>query len=665
MTLRRAGSLCLLLLVAGWGPWVGEARTQVPPDSVPPDSTVTDSTTVPDSVPQVPDSVQQLPDSVAPEDSLPPVHNLPELPRPAPEGFHTGVWEWDRDDLLATRALTLGELVAQVPGVVGLFAGDYGKPRGVSAFGLGGGRIRIFWEGMELPPLEGGVADLSRIGLGGVSHVRVERRGGILRIELRSLENVDPRPYSLVEVGTGDLDTNLFRGTFIHPRALGGSLGGSLDRIDTRGPRSRESGSSTGGWLRYALYRGDRGGLAVEARRMTADRDTFFEPAEVTRTDLAVRGRVELAPDLVVGGFYGSSSLSGARESEDDTARIEINQESRSQLGLRVGLEKSRFWVEGGYTSQRGEGWPSSTARFGGGLRWERLGAAQAVAEWEEWSGEDEGFTTYHLRGWTAPLWGFSVFGEYEDGARGVPYPPPIPDTASGDGTEASATGSGGPSLLRVTDRRFARYGALFDRWGFSLGAARLEMDVDSLALLGLASDREGLWVPGGIHKGFEISVRAPLGLGPLRLGGQYQDWDPDPEGRWRYVPDRIWQAGFSFHDVYYESEQLEVFFDVGVQGRDPMPVPFEREAPGAGEDGEGEEGDPVAGATTGSEAISGLQESGHYLSWYAWLEIRVQTVRVFLRWENVTNKDENVDFPGTRLPGTRAMYGVRWTLWN
>lgn len=669
--MNRSRTFLSLVLVFGPGliPLAADAAAQVPPDSVPPDSTRADTARteklrelqLPDSArQQVPDSLRPAQDSTAAGDSLPPPRNLPRFPDPVPAGFATGVWEWDREGLLTTRALTLAEILDEVPGVIGLRAGDYGKPRAVTAFGLGGGGVRVFRDGIELAPLAGGVADLATIGLGGVASVRVERRGGGLRVELESLRNEDPRPYSLVEVGTGDLDTNLFRGTFSHPRAFGGSIGLALDRIDTEGPSRQEAGASTGGWLRYALHRGDKAGLALDFRRMTADRDTFFDPSEVARTDLGVQGRWELSPGLVVGGFYGKSSIRRAGEAPDDSVPDELNDETRSQLGARVGLEKPWVWSEGRFTTRSGEGWPSSTARFGAGVRPTWLGALEGSVEWEGWDEEGRDATTTDLRGWTRPFQGLSIFGEYEDGRRGVPFPPLPRDTVSADGEEASAD-SVAPTP-RFTDRRFTRYGVLFDRWGLSVGGARLHLRADSLPVLGLPMDEDGMWVEGGARKGFEVFVDAPLFLGPLRVIGSYQDWEDDPEGRWRYFPDRTWEARLSFHDVYLASGDLEIWFDAGVEGRDPMRVPF------AAADGtsDGTDGGGDAGTGNGNgEAAPLLEPVPFYQSWYAWLEIRVVTVRVFFRWENLTNKDDNLDFPGTHLPGTRAMYGVRWTLWN
>jgi hypothetical protein len=93
---------------------------------------------------------------------------------------------------------------------------------------------------------------------------------------------------------------------------------------------------------------------------------------------------------------------------------------------------------------------------------------------------------------------------------------------------------------------------------------------------------------------------------------------------------------------VFLESRNLEVWADVGVKGRDPMRVP--QVDP---------DGEPV------------MAEVPSFQSWYGRLQIRIVTVRIFVLWENFTIRDENQDFPGRVLPPTRALYGVRWTMWN
>ncbi|MEE8148508.1 MAG: hypothetical protein V3T24_12950, partial [Longimicrobiales bacterium] len=102
--------------------------TAMPADSaaIPADSTAipADSTAIlADSTAILADSLAILADSgrVAPR----PIPTF--SPGPAPS-YGLGIWCWDRGALLSTRAVTLAELIALIPGVITLKGGDYGTP---------------------------------------------------------------------------------------------------------------------------------------------------------------------------------------------------------------------------------------------------------------------------------------------------------------------------------------------------------------------------------------------------------------------------------------------------------------------------------------------------------------------------------------------------------
>jgi hypothetical protein len=104
-----------------------------------------------------------------------------------------------------------------------------------------------------------------------------------------------------------------------------------------------------------------------------------------------------------------------------------------------------------------------------------------------------------------------------------------------------------------------------------------------------------------------------------------------------------------SFHDTFYPTGNLEVWFDLGVRGRDPMAVPLMQEV----DVGDGE--DPRMVPTM----------VPFYQSWFVRLQLRIVTVRAYVMWENFTIRQQNQDYPDKILPATRSLYGVRWTLWN
>jgi hypothetical protein len=596
--------------------------------------------------PEVPLPEVQLPDEDEVPDEEEVVLRLPRAGTGLPVGWTTGVWVWDRDELQNARVLTLAELLDKVPGVVLLRGGDYGQPTGVTAFGMGPGSIRIFRDGMEMPPLDGGVVDLSRVGMAALEEVRVERRPGELQVHLRSLELSDPRPYTLLEVGTGDLNTNLFRGTFGHPRVVGGHFTIALDRVDTQGPLRAEPGASFGAVLGYTRFIGDRGGVTWDLRRMTSRRPAeLWPPRNVDRTDWALGGRYQLAEGLVARAFFQRSSLALESSVEPgDPGFALVNQESRRHAGVELALHRDGFWARGGLRDNGGPGWPGSSQFASGGVHFPVLGGIGLGAERESWT--EESNVRVHGRVWTRPLLGLSLFAEVDDGRRGVPrfIPPRIPEVPNGENGENGDPPEEPPPLPPVSfvDRTGIRAGGEFTREGLRLGVAVLRVQADALHPTGLPLDRGAPAVAGGERDGFELSGRIPLSpiLDGLALEGAAQFWDDT--GEWAYLPRHNHDARVSYHNVFLENRNLEVWADVGVRGRDGMTV-FQGEA--FGDDG--------------------LASVRSYQSWFARLQVRVATARIFIDWENFTIRDGNMDFPGRTLFSTRTLFGVRWTMWN
>jgi len=640
---------------------------QVIPDStqVPPDSTLLNT-------PEDTLGAQEVPaDSINPQDTLPAVQ-LPDLAEPLPAGWNTAVWEWDREEILASRALTLAELLGEIPGAVPLRGGDYGMPVTVSVFGAGGGRIRVFRDGLEVLPLEGSVVDLSRVGIGGLRSIRVIRSVGELRVELEGVLAEGPQPYSLVEAGTGDLNSNIFRGTFSHPRALGGVVALAMERVDTRGPRGEEPGVSQGAWLRYARPLFEKGALVFDYQSRSVDREDRegdYYPPGASRSDWSLRTRWSLLPGLVGDLSYGSSSL---KTEEPDS--FPFHPKARTQLGALMTYESG--WIRGLGRVQKlsGEGLPGTTAHLEAQGSLGRFGGVAGEFTWENW--ENRSISRHRFRAWTTPVLGLSFFAEAGSGEWGLPYlpavPPSSPDSVAPEGDEPVPVDTFAALLPgpRFSEQSGSRYGAEFQWKGFTLAGALLKTESDSLFLLGLPSDRSGATQAGGSRDGWEVSARIPLYPKGFSLVGWWQKWDQAddvwetpqdstadptlvPEGRvpWRYLPRQSYQASLSFHDTFKPTGNLEVWFDLGARGRDPMAVPFLEEI----QVGEGEE-----------EVIRSVPTMvPFYQSWFVRLQIRIVTVRAFIMWENFTVRQQNQDYPGRLLPATRSLYGVRWTLWN
>jgi len=574
---------------------------------------------------QVPPDSAQAGDSVSADTIF---YNLPEPPRGAPSGFATGVWEWDREAIMASTAATLHELLSEAPGVIALVGGDYGTPAALSAFGSGGGGVRILRDGFEVVPLEGGVVDLSRVGLGGIQRVRMERRGGEMVIELTSFRYDDGRPYSLVEAGTGQLDTNLFSGTYADPVFLGGSVALNLERLDTRGYGADEGGSRTGSWFRYQLHRGDRAGLALEYRSTSSKTEVPDYPTSVQRKDLTARARFEIVPGVVAEAYTGRSTHD-VKDSRDDWA---LDGGTRDQHGFRLSAARAGAWAIGSLRLHPDDDLPSRRIDGSGGYTGARFGAYGNVSQ-ADWDGTS--VLGYGAGGWVGPVAGVTLFGSYDGGdwagpsgpvVEGVPYPGgPVPSEEQGP-------------FAVVTRRSLLRGGASAERFGITIAGAGLRAETDRHVPLGLPLDRGATLVPGLVRYGFEGTASVPLPImDGLRLEGSYQQWDQGGP----YLPRRIYRAAFAFHRVYLDSENFELWWAVGVRGHDPSQVFVED-----------------TGTTT-------LATVPFYQNWYGHITARIVTVRLFFLWENMAVRRNLQSYPGRLLPPQRTFFGLRWDLWN
>jgi hypothetical protein len=385
-------------------------------------------------------------------------------------------------------------------------------------------------------------------------------------------------------------------------------------------------------------------------RRSTAELevdDLDVVPPSTTRSDWALRGRLEPFAGVVAEAYTGRSSVSS---DEDGLTPVEG---ARRQHGVRLGLERGALWARGEGRVLSGRALPSFRGDLSAGAD---LPAAGGVAvDWsaDRWSGRT--LTSRGVRGWTRSVFGLSAFGAWESGARGARRFAPreaLPDEEE-EGAEEGEEGAEEPDTVpappplpshHVADVSTLRLGAHVDVGPLTLTGAWIRTEADSLLPLGLLLDREGEVLPGDEATGFEVSGRLALPVSGFALVGALVQWND--EGVYR--PRRAYQGGLEFHDVFYPSGNLEIRAGLQVEGRDPMLLPLFETDDQAGDDG-----------------AQVQVRAPFYQSWQAHLQIRVQTVRIFARMENAFVRRANQDFPGRVLPATRALYGVRWTLWN
>lgn len=574
-----------------------------------------DSVPVLDSLALPPAGTDTVPDSLV-------VHRMEPLTGTRPAADPARVAFWGREQLLRTRALTLTELLATLPGAVPVRTGDYGSPAGMVFNGRAGGRLRIFIDGSEEPALDGSVPDLAQVSLGGLESVEVVRSGGETRIFLVTRQAEVPDPESTIEAGTGDLETNVFRGSFIHPRAFGGSLGLVFERLDSEGRGENGAGSLQNLWLRYLRPLGDRVTVSGEIRSRGVESALPRTPSSLTRTSRTARVRARLFEGVALDLYATENRLD---LTEDSTvADVARNQ----HYGVRLGWSAGPSWGRAAFRYRNPAGRPTiQQVDVDGGFSRASLGGVSGRLGWERVEGEQR--WAWGVSAWTRPLLGISLYGSLDQGVRGWQLPAP-----PGLGTVPDSLAALYPDQ---SDARYLRAGARVELGPLRVDAAALRTESDAILPLGNRVDRGIRPFPGEDATGFEVSGSLGLPVSGFALEGSLQQWDEAGI----YRPERIYRGGLTFHDTFFPTGNLELTGSVLAEGRSPMEIPVL---------------DPGTGFP---------QRVPFYQSWNAYLQIRVVTVRIFVRWDNLFIRQNNQDIPGLLLPRTRAMYGVRWTLLN
>lgn len=403
-----------------------------------------------------------------------------------------------------------------------------------------------------------------------------------------------------------------------------------FERNDTDGPAVDEEGSLQNVWVRYMRPLGSRLMLSGEIRNRKVESELERAPPSLTRLTRSVRLRGRISDGV-------SAEIFAAENKLDLTGDSTVAESPRNaHYGGRVGWDLGPSWGQVQVRHVNPAGRPNLLrAEVEGGVSTEAVGGVSARYGWDrEGGGEGNPPPTvtrsvWGVSAWTRPLFGVSLFAGMDEGERGWSVPAYLGLGLPADSADLFPSGS---------DASYLRAGARFSLWRVQLEGAWLSTEVDSILPLGNRVDRGIRAFPGGEATGFEVSgsVGVPF-IDGLAVTGSLQQWEE--EGILR--PERIYRGGLAFHDTFYPTGNLEITANFQVEGRDPMLLPLP---------------DP----TTGDPL-----RVPFYQSWNADLQIRVVTVRVFIRWDNLFLRPENQDIPGRLLPRTRAMYGVRWTLTN
>lgn len=632
-------AFCVFAVVLAFAPAAAPAGAQETdtvrlgtPDSILPpmvEPAPADTFVLTDSILEPSDTVTGA-DTLAADSAEAPTHGLLALPRPHEAGFAEGVGVWDRAALLRSPALSVADLLERMAGLNRVRAGYYTQPEMVVSPASLSGDVEVLIDGFPLDPLTGTTFDLSRIAVTDLEALRVERRGGRLRIELTMLDLVPPRgslesspergAYTRVQVATGDLDTDGLAGAFAAPRFLIGPVVIAASRLNSDGFARTQPGRSSSAWLRWGMLR-ERWGVHAEYRRATMEREEgSILPGETRREDAILRARVRPLE------FLSAELYAGHSEEDDlfidDSVTTEL---ATTHWGVRSAYDRGWVGTQAALRFRNGDGGPSRAAELIGDLRplpWIGLSAEVRHESWE-----DDAFRTLSAGGRVGPWLGARLFAEWSDGEHGLAW------LTREDGT---------PSVQRTR----LRAGIDWQLGGWRVGAAALRAEGDSVAPpvipgVGPFGSRLLSLYPGFELTGVEATFRIPIVYEPFGLEGAYTRLSAGSDGFLSiFQATEQARAALVYHDAPLDGGQLEVMARLEAEFRGETRVPSATEV--------------------GTVVVLGPTQRLDFE-----LSIRVLDVHAFVHWQNILHRQRLQDLPGLTLPGQTAYFGVKWELWN
>lgn len=348
-----------------------------------------DTVAVPqDTTPPVADTIRTQPDTVIRRDTVKAPLTRAEFPVTVDAA---GRYHWTRDELFAGGGLTLLELLERIPGATAFRSGWIASPAHMSWLG-GGGRVRVFYDGIEIRPFDdrtGSLLDLAEIQLWTLEEVLVERGADELRVHLRSWRVERTSTASRTDVFTGDEDMNVYRGLLGRRFSHGEAVQAGFQQYGT-------SGVPSGGGDELALiarvgWAGKRvsvDGFGIRARRQrNAQRrgDGYVIP-RVNSIRRDAYGRIGIG-DPERGGWAQLvlASQGFTRERIDPVSLpLDSIERRRSQSQLVGAIGWSSSGLRASLTSRTygdDEGFQSLIARV---ALDHRIGSLAALAEWRD-----------------------------------------------------------------------------------------------------------------------------------------------------------------------------------------------------------------------------------------------------------------------------------------
>jgi hypothetical protein len=212
--------------------------------------------------------------AVAPQDSLAAPDSAAAREAPAPLVLPTPQPEvpvgplppytryvFTRDSILWSSAETLGELLAEIPGVYLTRSGFLGEPTYVQYGGRGGSALKVFWDGMEWEPLGNDTlfAEPSQIPLLNIRRVDVVVTPARLDVYLVSERHEQRATRSVVRIASGSFSSAAYTGMFQYHWNSGITLDLAANFHGTDGPNQARLRSRRGQRQRRAGDHGAQG----------------------------------------------------------------------------------------------------------------------------------------------------------------------------------------------------------------------------------------------------------------------------------------------------------------------------------------------------------------------------------------------------------------------
>ena len=253
---------------------------------------------------------------------------LPVLAPPGPRPAFTRT-VFTRDSIEWGHAVTVGDLLTQIPGVYLWRGGFIGRPEPVNFQARGATSAEYYLDG--LPYVAAGIdsvaVDPALFSISFLDRIEVERWPGLLRVHLFTRRHDRVAPRSRIGIARGDDDYARYEGSLERRFANGVGFAAAADYLNSPTASGSTSGySNTQFWLQGHYIPNSRVGFQYQLVRSSPERDPFVNALPVpndtigagfdaSRTDAQLRASWRARDDGMgprIEALYGRTGWDGA-----------------------------------------------------------------------------------------------------------------------------------------------------------------------------------------------------------------------------------------------------------------------------------------------------------------------------------------------------------------